>query len=123
VNYYRRYPGDYARDTKHLTMLEHGAYTLLLDAYYATGKALCPTIGIVYRICNCTTQWERNAVKRVLAEFFTLESDGYHNGKADRIIKVEQPRIDAARNNGARGGRPRLHNPEKTQRVVDNKPS
>ena len=36
VNYYERHLGDYARDTAHLTMVEHGAYTLLLDRYYAT---------------------------------------------------------------------------------------
>ena len=34
--FYKRYLGDYQRDTGHLSMLEHGAYTLLLDAFYAT---------------------------------------------------------------------------------------
>ncbi len=32
MNYYERHLGDYAKDTAHLTMIEHGAYTLLLPA-------------------------------------------------------------------------------------------
>jgi uncharacterized protein YdaU (DUF1376 family) len=33
VNYYERHLGDYAKDAGHLSMLEHGAYSLLLDRY------------------------------------------------------------------------------------------
>ena len=32
MNYYERHLGDYARDAGHLSMLEHGAYALLLNA-------------------------------------------------------------------------------------------
>ena len=32
MNYYERHLGDYARDTAHLSMMEHGAYGLLLAA-------------------------------------------------------------------------------------------
>lgn len=35
MNYYRRYSGDYLRDTSKLSVLEHGAYSLLLDYYYS----------------------------------------------------------------------------------------
>ena len=34
MNYYQRHIGDYARKTMGLSLLEHGIYTLLLDAYY-----------------------------------------------------------------------------------------
>ena len=40
MNFYKRFIGDYQRDTAHLAMLEHGAYTALLDAYHATEKPL-----------------------------------------------------------------------------------
>jgi len=40
VNYYKRHLGDYAKDTRHLSMMEHGAYGILLDHYYATEKAI-----------------------------------------------------------------------------------
>ena len=38
MNWYKRYIGDYQRDTGHLSMVEHGSYTLMLDTYYATGR-------------------------------------------------------------------------------------
>jgi uncharacterized protein YdaU (DUF1376 family) len=31
VNYYERHIGDYLKDTAHLSLLEHGIYTRLLD--------------------------------------------------------------------------------------------
>jgi uncharacterized protein YdaU (DUF1376 family) len=40
MNYYERHLGDYAKDTGHLSLLEHGVYTLLLDRYYATESGI-----------------------------------------------------------------------------------
>ena len=42
--WYSFYPGDYGRDTGHLSLIEHGAYRTLMDHYYATGWRRCPTI-------------------------------------------------------------------------------
>ena len=36
MNYYKFNVGDYSAATRHLSMLEHGAYRLLLDVYYTT---------------------------------------------------------------------------------------
>ena len=36
MNYYQRHIGDYARDTGHLSLLEHGVYMVLLDYHYAS---------------------------------------------------------------------------------------
>ena len=35
MKYYRRNPGDYLSATGHLTLVEHGAYNVLIDTYYA----------------------------------------------------------------------------------------
>ena len=40
MNYYERHLGDYARDTGHLSMLEHGAYTLLMDRSSASEQGI-----------------------------------------------------------------------------------
>ena len=40
MNYYERHLGDYAKDAGHLSMLEHGAYSLLLDRYYTTEQPI-----------------------------------------------------------------------------------
>lgn len=84
MNYYNRHLGDYAKDTRHLSLAEHGAYCLLLDYYYSTERPIpddrCE------RIANAYETHERNAVRSVLEAFFTLTDDGWRNERADREI-------------------------------------
>lgn len=88
MNYYKRHLGDYAKDTRHLSMAEHGAFTLLLDYYYATEKPIpddrCE------RIANAYANDEREIVRSVLSEFFKLTPDGWRNAKADEVIGESQ---------------------------------
>lgn len=85
MNYYKRHLGDYARDTRHLTLAEHGAYTLLLDYYYATERPIpddrCE------RIANAYADSERQAVRNVLREFFMQTDDGWRHERADAVIQ------------------------------------
>lgn len=85
MNYYKRHLGDYAKDTRHLSLLEHGAYCLLLDYYYSTEKPIpddrCE------RIAGARTEAEIAAVRSVLKEFFTLDDGGlWRSKKADEVI-------------------------------------
>lgn len=86
MNYYKRHLGDYAKDTRHLSLAEHGAFCLLLDYYYATEKPIqddrCE------RIANAYADSERKAVRAVLSEFFTLTDDGWRNSRADEEIEA-----------------------------------
>lgn len=84
MNFYKRYIGDYQRDTAHLSLMEHGAYTLLLDATYATGKAVPADLEALYRICRAVSKAERAAVASVASQFFPVNGDGSrHNRRAD----------------------------------------
>lgn len=114
MNYYERHLGDYARDTAHLSLLEHGAYTLLLDRYYATEQPI--PADQVHRIARTRTAQERAAVNAVLAEFFTLDNGLYSQKRVQSEIERAHIRIETARSNGRSGGRPRK-NPTETQRV------
>lgn len=105
VNYYERHLGDYARDAGHLSMLEHGAYSLLLDRLYTTEQGI--PADQAHRICRVRTKDERAAVDAVLAEFFHLKDGAYINGRAMREIAKAQTKIKAARENGKAGGRPK----------------
>ncbi len=118
MNYYKRFPGDYSRDTAHLSLAEHGAYALLLDVYYATSRPLANDRAAVHRICRAFTPAERKAVDSILAQFFVADGDLLRNARADREIEAEQVRISKARENGNRGGRPR-----KNQNETEEKPS
>jgi uncharacterized protein YdaU (DUF1376 family) len=111
LQWYPRYTGDYARKTKHLTMLEHGAYTLLLDYYYATAKPLqcfsiatsnapsnadlLPDHSRIYRICGAITRAEQEAVDNILEMFFEIEAgQGYVNKRAMQVIEQQQQKHD-----------------------------
>jgi uncharacterized protein YdaU (DUF1376 family) len=129
MNYYERYCGDYQRDTAHLTLCEHGAFTMLLDAYYSTEKPLPSEHSSLYRICRAMSKVEQAAVRSVADEFFPIGEDGQrHNNRADAMIAKARPKMEAARSNGKKGGRPRKNNePENNQRetqwVLETEPS
>lgn len=84
MNYYERHLGDYAKDTGHLTMLEHGAYTLLLDFYYASEKPI--PAERAYKVARASSKDERSAVDAVLAEFFTRIDGAWHQKRCDKHI-------------------------------------
>jgi len=109
VNYYPRFPGDYMRKTMHLSMVEDGAYTRLLDWYYANDKPIPHARR--YAVARATGAAERQAVDSVLGEFFKLVDDNHHNDRADAEIEAAAKRIKSAQDNGRKGGRKPKTNP------------
>lgn len=103
MNYYRRYLGDYVKKTTRLSMVEHGAYSMLLDAYYIEERPIPLDLETVYEICKATKPAFRAAVDKVLDRYFEKRADGFHNKRADEEIAA----AIQARDNGGRGGRPR----------------
>jgi uncharacterized protein YdaU (DUF1376 family) len=112
VNYYERHLGDYARDACHLSIMEHGAYTLLLDRYYTTEQGIPQDQA--HRVCRARSRDERAAVDATLAEFFVLVNGIWTNSRAEREIAKMRSKIEAARVNGRSGGRPKK-NPTGTE--------
>ena len=107
MNYYKRWIGDFQRKTRHLSILERGVYSDLLDHYYATEKPLPSDHASLCRIVGCQTKAERQAVGRIADEFFP-EKDGVRaNKRADEEIVEAGKLRDVAKTNGLRGGRPR----------------
>lgn len=109
MNYYPRFPGDYMRKTMHLSMVEDGAYTRLLDWYYANDKPIPHARR--YAVARATGAAERQAVDAVLGEFFRLVEGCHHNDRADAEIESAAKRIGTARENGKKGGRKPANNP------------
>lgn len=109
MNYYEHHLGDYAKDTAHLTMLEHGAYRLLLDRYYGTEQGIPGDQA--HRVARARTREEKAAVDAVLSEFFTLADGVWKNGRAEEEIAKAQAKINASQENGKKGGRPRKAKP------------
>ena len=118
--WYPRYVGDYARKTKHLTMLEHGAFNLLLDEYYATGKPLLfsnansngqemltamQDHSRLYRLCGAIDKKEQEAVDHVLNHFFVWTDEGYFNSRAAETLIEQHEAHERRVNAGRKGGR------------------
>ena len=85
MNYYERHLGDYAKDTLHLSMLEHGAYTLLMDRYYSTEHGI--PAEQVYRVALARSKDEKAAVDTILAEFFTINDGVFIKGRIEEEIE------------------------------------
>ena len=112
MNYYKRHLGDYAKDTGHLSALEHGVYTLLLDWYYVNEKPIPKTLAV--RIARGNP----DETQAVLSEFFKETPDGWIHSYADRVIEEYNAKAERNRISGAMGGRPK-----KTQAVSADNPS
>lgn len=83
MNYFELYIGDYQKKTAHLSMLEHAAYFLMLQAFYATEKPLPPKGRILYRIVSAVSYRERKAVDSIIEQFWIETADGLVNERAD----------------------------------------
>src|SRR5690349_14349771 len=106
MNYFEHHIGDYAAATAHLSLVEDATYSRLLRRYYLQEEALPVDGKQVARLAGARSQEEQEAVQAVLEEFFSLQADGWHNKRADEEITRYQAKIEAARENGRRGGRP-----------------
>lgn len=111
MNYYKRHLGDYARDTGHLSALEHGIYTLLLDWYYVNEKPIAEDKAI--RIAR----GNQDETMMVLNEFFKKTEKGWVHSRADREIREYTAKAEKNRESGKLGGRPK-----KTQTVSERNP-
>jgi uncharacterized protein YdaU (DUF1376 family) len=74
MHYYKRNIGDYHRKAGRLSMLEHGAYTLLIDACYDREKFPTKEQALVW--CLARTAEEIAAVNFVLTTFFEVDEHG-----------------------------------------------
>lgn len=123
MNFYKRYMGDYAKKTARLSLMEHGAYTLLLDEFYATEQGLPSSVQELFRICRAMSKPEQAAVAAVADQFFPVAPDGLrYNSRANEELADAEPAMQAARQNGKKGGRPRKETQEKPTGFAEQNP-
>jgi uncharacterized protein YdaU (DUF1376 family) len=75
MHYYKRNLGDYAKKTGRLSMLQHGAYNLLIDTCY--DRERFPTLDDAIEWTWASTKDEIEAVEFVLRRFFVLQDGLY----------------------------------------------
>ena len=84
MHYYKKNIGDYAKKTGRLTLLQHGAYTILFDACYDREKF--PTLEEAIEWSWAITQDEIDAVEFVLKRFFTFQDGVYVQSRIQEEI-------------------------------------
>ena len=90
MDWYKRWIGDYARDTSRLSIAEHGAYCLMLDEFYSSEEPLPKDRDELYIIMRAIKPQDRAAVDKVLDKYWVLEDDGYINNKALKVMRNAQ---------------------------------
>ena len=86
MHYFKRNIGDYHKKAGKLSMLEHGAYTLLLDSYYDRERA--PTMDEAIEWVWARTDEEKVAVEFVLKRYFSLEDGVYRQKRIDEELEA-----------------------------------
>lgn len=97
------YTGDYMRDAGHLTVLEHGAYLLLLMAAWNGGGVLPSDENKLMRLARCNKrQWE--TVRSAILSFFEETPEGLIQRRLRREITKYENEIEKRRYAGKIGG-------------------
>ena len=105
---------DFIAGTQHLTPIEVGCYVRLLCwNWNKRCKGIPDDSDILNRICVAITNEEKEAVGKVINEFFTLliapdpNNNKWQNKRQLREWIYINNRIEVARENGSKGGRPK----------------
>jgi uncharacterized protein YdaU (DUF1376 family) len=122
LNYYTRHIGDYLKDTSHLSLLEHGVYTRMLDVYYTRERGFVDSVEAC-KLLGAKTDEERAAVEMILADFFQKNPDGYEQKRAIEELERYRQKCIANQENGKKGGRPPKTGQKKNPDGFQNKPN
>jgi len=99
IPYMPLYIADYMADAAHLSTLEHGAYLLLLMAYWQRGEALPDDDRKLARIAGLTApNWAR--IKPTMREFFETSDEKLVHRRVER----ELAKLRAKSLNNRKGG-------------------
>jgi uncharacterized protein YdaU (DUF1376 family) len=95
---------DYERDTECLSIVEHGAYLLLLKHCWKTEGPLPLDEMAIFRIAGAIAPQEQEIIRKILTTFFVKKSDGFYNKKALKIIDDRKQKRAKLTELGRKGG-------------------
>lgn len=87
IPYMRLYPSDYRRDTMHLSTLEHGAYLLLIMAYWERREPLPDDDRRLAKLTGLDTRTWRK-MRADMERFFVVENGTWMHKRIDREIAL-----------------------------------
>lgn len=113
MHYYKFEIATWHLHTSHLSLIEEAVYFRLINFYYDTETPIPTETQSVIRRLRLTEY--ADIVASVLAEFFVLHDDGWHQKHCDQKIIEYHGKAKTNKTNGLKGGRPK--NPQETQSV------
>ena len=104
--YFPMYPTDFEADTSHLSMAEDGAYNRLLRICWMTpGCSMPADEAWIMRRVRAHSDEDKQAVKAVLGEFFTIIKGRYSNARLAREFAAAREAHEKRKKAGSKGGR------------------
>lgn len=98
------YWGDYLGDTMHLSVKGHGAYLLLVAAYWTSGEPLLDDNNHLMAITRCDRKtW--NQLKPILIKFFTVSNGLWRHKRIDDELERAKNTSNARHIAGKLGGK------------------
>lgn len=99
---------DFIAGTQNLTNEEIGVYIRLLCFNWNKRCRGLPSNNMeLYRIANCITDDEKQACNKIIKDFFIYINDHYQNERQLEEYLYISRRMNASRENGKKGGRPK----------------
>lgn len=118
MHYYKFEIATWHLHTSHLSLIEEAVYFRLINFYYDTETPIPAQTQSVIRRLRLTEY--ADIVASVLAEFFVLHDDGWHQKHCDQKIIEYHGKAKTNKTNGLKGGRPK--NQTETQSVNSDNP-
>lgn len=113
------YCGDYLRDTMHLRAEGHGAYLLLIMAYWSSGGPLPDDddyLSGVARVDDRT--WKR--LRPTLERFFEIANGCWRHARIDAELERAARNVEARRQAGKRGGEAKASGKQTASKTLAN---
>jgi uncharacterized protein YdaU (DUF1376 family) len=110
------YWGDYFRDTRHLSKLQHASYLLLIGHYWTAGSL--PDDDRQLANITLSTMAEWRADKPILQAFF---HDGWKHKRVEAELRRATEKIAKAREHGRIGGQMTAFNRSKDRWALQRK--
>lgn len=97
------YPGDYLKDTAHLTLQQDGVYLRLILHYWNTQQPIPTNKGQCIRIVKAFTPEEQDDLIYILTTFFQKEDGVYRHKRIEEELQRAQERHEKATERGKKG--------------------
>jgi uncharacterized protein YdaU (DUF1376 family) len=107
------YWADYFADTTHLTTEEHGAYLLLIGAYWRRNSPLPDDKSFLASLTKMTVR-RFNSVRDKLSDMFVLVDGLWYHVRVEYELLRSSERLSSARANGRAGGLAKSYLPTPT---------